>query len=203
MSRERETEGRVRSVCVFCGSSPGSDPTYAEAAVDLGAHLARSGRTLVYGGGSVGLMGTLADSVMANGGKVVGVIPQSLVDHEVGHFGLTELRIVSSMHERKALMAELSDGFMALPGGIGTLEEFFETWTWAQLGLHRKPFGLLNVSGFYDPMLTFLDRLVEHRFVRPEHRSMLCVARNPVTLIAAMEAYTPPPAPKWIDREET
>lgn len=193
----------MQAICVFCGSRPGAHPSYLAAAVELGRLLAESGKTLVYGGGSVGLMGAVADAAMAGGGKVIGVIPQSLVDREVGHQSVTELRIVGSMHERKALMADLSDGFLALPGGIGTLEEFFETWTWGQLGLHRKPFGLLDVEGFYEPMLTFLDRLVEQRFVRPEHRAMLIVAQRPVTMIAAMEAYTPPPVPKWIDRGET
>ncbi|WP_169977451.1 LOG family protein [Tautonia rosea] len=193
----------VQAVCVFCGSSPGADPAYREAAAALGQLLAELGKTLVYGGGSVGLMGVLADAVMAQGGRVIGVIPQSLLDREVGHTELTELHVVGSMHERKAMMAELAEGFLALPGGIGTLEEFFEIWTWGQLGLHRKPFGLLDVEGFYQPMLAFLDRLVEQRFVRPEHRAMLIVARQPVTLLAAMEAYTPPPVPKWIDREAT
>lgn len=193
----------MRTVCVFCGSSPGADPAFGAAAAEVGRLLAESGRTLVYGGGRVGLMGVVADAALAGGGRVIGVIPQSLVDSEVGHGGLTELRVVGSMHERKAIMAELSDGFLAMPGGIGTLEEFFEIWTWGQLGLHRKPFGLLDVARFYGPMLQFLDRLVEQRFVRPEHRAMLCVAGRPVTLLAAMEAYTPPPAPKWIEKEET
>ncbi|MEW4569964.1 TIGR00730 family Rossman fold protein [Tautonia sp. JC769] len=193
----------MQSVCVFCGSSPGADPAYRAAAVSMGRLLAEQGRTLVYGGGSVGLMGVLADAALEHGGDVVGVIPQSLLDREVGHRELPELHVVGSMHERKAMMAELADGFLAMPGGIGTLEEFFEIWTWGQLGLHRKPFGLLDVEGFYQPMLGFLDRMVEQRFVRPEHRAMLIVARQPVTLLAAMEAYTPPPVPNWIDREAT
>ncbi len=193
----------MQAVCVFCGSSPGADPAYREEAAALGRLLAESGKTLVYGGGSVGLMGVLADAALAHGGKVIGVIPQSLVDREVGHSTLTDLRVVGSMHERKAMMADLADGFLALPGGIGTLEEFFEIWTWGQLGLHRKPFGLLDVEGFYQPMLAFLDCLVEQRFVKPEHRAMLIVARQPVTLLAAMEVYTPPPVPKWINQEST
>jgi uncharacterized protein (TIGR00730 family) len=167
----------------------------------MGRLLAESGKTLVYGGGSVGLMGVLADAVLEHGGNVIGVIPQSLLDREVGHRTLPELHVVGSIHERKAMMADLADGFLAMPGGMGTLEEFFEIWTWGQLGLHRKPFGLLDVEGFYQPMLAFLDRLVEQRFVRPEHRAMLIVARRPITLLAAMEAYTPPPVPKWIGRE--
>lgn len=193
----------MQSVCVFCGSSPGLDPAFAASAAEVGRLLAESGRALVYGGGHVGLMGTVADAALRAGGKVVGVIPRSLMDREVGHLGLTDLRVVGSMHERKALMADLSDGFLALPGGIGTLEEFFETWTWAQLGLHAKPFGLLDVQGFYGPLLTFLDRLVEQRFVRQAHRKMLLVGREPGPLLAAMQEHRPPSPPKWIGVEES
>jgi uncharacterized protein (TIGR00730 family) len=190
----------VRSVCVYCGSSLGSDPAFADAARQVGSLLAASGRTLVYGGGRVGLMGAIADASMGAGGRVIGVIPQALVDKEVAHHGLSELRVVGSMHERKALMADLSDGFVALPGGLGTMEELFEVWTWGQLGLHAKPYGLLNVGGFFGSLLAFLDRLVEQRFVRPEHRAMLFVASDPNELIANMSVHHPASAPKWIDR---
>lgn len=193
----------MKSICIFCGSASGADSAYAVAAAEVGRLLAASGRTLVYGGGDVGLMGVAADAAIAAGGKVIGVIPQALVDREVAHHGVSELRVVASMHERKALMAELSDGFLTLPGGIGTLEEFFETWTWAQLGLHAKPFGLLNVNGFYQPLLTFFDRLVEQRFVKQKYLDLLLVDREPAALIGAMEASRPAPSPRWIERDET
>jgi uncharacterized protein (TIGR00730 family) len=193
----------VNNVCVFCGSSPGADPAFAAAADSLGRLLAGSGRTLVYGGGHVGLMGVVADAALAAGGRVIGVIPQSLADKELAHHGLSELRVVASMHERKALMVELSDGFIALPGGIGTLEEFFEVWTWGQLGLHVKPYGLLDVAGFFAPLLMFLDRLVDQRFVLPEHREMLLVDDRAERLLGRMEAHRPTRLPKWIDRTET
>jgi hypothetical protein len=173
------------------------------AAGEVGRLIAASGRTLVYGGGCVGLMGAMANAALEAGGRVIGVIPQALVDLEVAHHGVSELRVVDSMHERKALMADLSDGFMALPGGIGTLEEFFEVWTWSQLGLHAKPYGLLNVAGFYDPLLTFLTRLVEQRFVQPEHHAMVFVDCEPSALIRNMEASRLPHLQKWIDREES
>jgi uncharacterized protein (TIGR00730 family) len=169
----------------------------------MGALLAANQQTLVYGGGCVGLMGVLADAVLAGGGKVIGVIPQSLVDKEVGHFGVTELKVVASMHERKALMAELADAFVALPGGIGTLEELFEVWTWGQLGLHRKPCGLLNVNGFFGPLLAFLDDVTEQRFLRPEQRGMLQVASDPAHLLKLLTEYRPAVQPKWIDRKGT
>lgn len=193
----------VRSVCVFCGSSSGVDPAYAAAAAEMGRLLAESGRTLVYGGGNVGLMGVMADAALGAGGKVIGVIPKALVDREVAHHDVTELRIVASMHERKALMTELSDGFIALPGGVGTLEEFFETWTWAQLGIHSKPFGLLDVNGFFGPLLLFLDQLVEQKFVKPHHYAMLHVDRDPAALLSAMAVERPKVMPKWIKKEET
>lgn len=155
---------------------------------------------VVYGGGHVGLMGAVADAALAAGGSVVGVIPQHMVDREVAHLGLTELRVVRSMHERKAMMAELSDGFLALPGGLGTLEELFEVWTWGQLGLHRKPYGLLDVAGFFQPLLAFLDHQVAERFVRPEHRAMLVVETDPGRLVQRMAAHPPAPLAKWIDR---
>ena len=190
----------VRSLCVFCGSSPGANPVYRAAAEQLGALLAEQGVRLVYGGGHVGLMGTVADAALAAGGSVIGVIPQHMVDREVAHRGLTELRVVRSMHERKAVMAELSDGFVALPGGLGTLEELFEVWTWGQLGLHHKPYALLDVAGFFQPLLAFLDHQVAERFVRPEHRAMLVVETAPERLLQRMRAHEPIPLPKWLDR---
>jgi uncharacterized protein (TIGR00730 family) len=188
----------VRAVCVYCGSSVGADPAFAEAAAQVGRALAGSGRVLVYGGGHVGLMGVLADAALAAGGRVVGVIPQSLVEKELAHGGLTDLRVVPSMHARKALMADLSDGFLALPGGLGTLEELFETWTWGQLGLHAKPYGLLNVGGFFDLLLAFLDRLVEQGFVRAEHREMLLVSPGPAELLGRMAGHRPGRLDRWM-----
>lgn len=190
----------LRSVCVFCGASPGASPVYQEAAVALGRHLAERGLTLVYGGGAVGLMGTVADAALAAGGEVIGIIPQSLQEAEIGHKGLTRLEVVDGMHARKARMAELADAFIALPGGLGTLEELFEVWTWGQLGYHAKPLGLLEVNGFYDPLLTFLDHLVDERFVRAEHRGMLQRGASPEALLDALAAWTPSVAPKWVDR---
>ncbi|MFA5028458.1 MAG: TIGR00730 family Rossman fold protein [Candidatus Methylomirabilota bacterium] len=189
----------MRTICVFCGARPGRDPDFAEAARRFGGHLARSGRTLVYGGGHVGMMGILADAALAGGGRVIGVIPRTLADKALAHPGLSELRVVESMHERKALMAELSDGFVALPGGIGTLEELFEIWTWGQLGLHRKPYGLLEVNGFYRPLLAFLDSLVPAGFVHPEHRETLAVDSDPEALLRRMATLRPAQIPKWLD----
>ncbi|MEO6525256.1 MAG: TIGR00730 family Rossman fold protein, partial [Gemmatimonadaceae bacterium] len=163
----------LETMCVFCASSPGADPRYLAAAQSFGELLARSGRRIVYGGGNTGLMGSLADAALAAGGEVIGVMPRHLVDREVAHSNLTRLDIVASMHERKARLAEMADAFVALPGGLGTLEEFTEIWTWGQLGLHRKPYGLLNVAGYYTPLMTFLDHAVAERFVRPEHRAMV------------------------------
>jgi uncharacterized protein (TIGR00730 family) len=181
----------------------GTDPAFASAARDVGRALAESGRTLVYGGGNVGLMGVVADAAMAAGGTVIGVIPQALVDREVAHHRITDLHVVGSMHERKAMMADLSDGFLALPGGVGTLEEFFEIWTWAVLGLHAKPFGLLDVKGFYRPLLAFLNQLVDQQFVKPKYRAMLLVGDEPATLMDSMAAKRAVPTPKWIDERET
>lgn len=191
----------MRRLSVFCGSSPGADPAYAEAARSLGRLLAERGIGLVYGGGNVGLMGVLADSVLAAGGTAIGVIPRSLEAREVAHRGLSELHVVGSMHERKALMAELSDGFVMLPGGIGTLEEFFEVWTWAGLGLHQKPCGLLNVRGFYAPLIAFLDQLVAQRFLQPAHRAMVMVEECAEPLLQRFASYAPPAVEKWLDRE--
>jgi uncharacterized protein (TIGR00730 family) len=187
--------------CVFSGSSPGTRPAYTQAAIDLGHLLAAADIGLVYGGASVGLMGALADSVLQAGGEVIGVIPQSLVDKEVAHEGLSDLRVTKSMHERKALMADLADGFIALPGGIGTLEELFEVWTWAQLGHHAKPCALLNIEGFYDGLVTFLDHVATEGFLKPLHRTMLLNEPDPATLLRAMRQYAPPAADgKWITR---
>ena len=193
----------LETICVFCASSPGADPRYVAAAQTFGELLARSRRRIVYGGGNTGLMGALADSALAAGGEVIGVMPRHLVDREVAHTGLTRLDIVTSMHERKARLAEMADGFVALPGGLGTLEELTEIWTWGQLGLHRKPYGLLNVADYYGSLLAFLDHAVAERFIRPEHRAILRVADEPAALLAAMEAAPPPAMPKWLDRATT
>ena len=192
----------LRRVCVFCGSSSGHNPGFRRLAERLGRVLAGQGLGLVFGGGRVGLMGAVADAALAAGGEVIGVIPQALMDREIGHRGLTDLRIVGSMHERKALMAELADGFIALPGGIGTLEELFEIWTWAQLGLHAKPCGLLDGDGFFQPLVGFLDRLVLTGFVRPQHRSMLHCAESPEALLAAFAGYQAPLVAKWVGPAE-
>jgi uncharacterized protein (TIGR00730 family) len=192
----------MNRLCVFCGSSPGRDPAYLAVATELGTLLAKRGFGLVYGGASIGLMGALADAAQAAGGEVIGVIPRALVEWEVAHSGLAELRIVASMHERKALMAELSDGFIALPGGIGTLEELFEIWTWAQLGSHSKPCALLNALGFYDRLLGFLDFVMGEAFMRPIHRNMLLVGETPEGLLEKMAGYSAPPETRWIGREE-
>jgi uncharacterized protein (TIGR00730 family) len=192
----------MNSVCVFCGSHPGNDPAYAEAARTLGRTLAERDITLVYGGGHVGLMGVVADSALGAGGEAIGVMPKSLVDREIGHTGLTKLHVVSSMHERKALMSELSEGFVALPGGNGTLEEFFEVLTWAQLGEHGKPCGLLNVAGYYDPLLAVFDRMVDRAFLREEHRGLVIVEEDPSALLERFDNYEPPRTIKWIDDSE-
>jgi uncharacterized protein (TIGR00730 family) len=189
-------------LCVFCGSNPGSQPVYLEMARLLGKTLAENGIGLVYGGASVGLMGAVADAAQAAGGEVIGVIPRSLLQKELAHTGLTDLRIVESMHERKALMAELSDGFIALPGGIGTLEELFEVWTWAQLGHHTKPCSLLNVAGFYDSLAVFLDHLVDQAFVKAPQRHMLIVENDVDALLAAIRGYEPPTVSKWITKQD-
>ena len=193
----------MKSVCVFCGSSPGNDPAYAEAARQLGRTLAESGIRLVYGGGHVGLMGVVADAALKAGGGVVGVMPKSLIDCEIGHDGLTKLHVVGSMHERKALMSELSDGFVALPGGAGTLEEFFEVFTWALLGEHRKPCGLLNVAGYHDPLLAVFDHMVDRGFLKQEHRDMVLVDEYPGTLLEKLRTYRPPEAAKWANPRES
>lgn len=177
----------MKTVCVYCGSSPGARPAYLEAATSLGSHLARDGKRLVYGGACVGVMGRVADAVLEAGGEVVGVIPQGLMERDLAHQGLTQLHVVATMHERKAMMAELSDAFMALPGGIGTFEELFEILTWAQLGIHQKPCGLLNVAGYYDQLLAFLDHSVREGFLAPKHRSLLQVESDPEALLMRLE----------------
>jgi uncharacterized protein (TIGR00730 family) len=193
----------VRRVCVYAGSNPGNDPAYADAARRFGSHLAERGITLVYGGGKVGLMGVIADAALAAGGEVIGVMPQALIDREIGHPALTELKVVDSMHERKALMAELSDAFVAVPGGIGTLEELIEIYTWSQLGIHHKACGVLNVNGYYDGLAAFLDHAVTEGFLRPQHRAVLCVAEDPADLLDHLAAYTPPTVRKWLELDQT
>jgi uncharacterized protein (TIGR00730 family) len=193
----------VKRVCIFCGSSGGADPAFTHAAEEVGAVLAKRSLGLVYGGGNVGLMGVLADAALSRGGEVIGVIPQALVDRELAHRGVTDLRIVESMHERKATMADLSDAFIALPGGYGTLEEFCEILTWAQLGLHRKPFGLLNVARFYDHFVAQIDHAVSMKFIRPEHRELLMVEQEIHLLLERFDNFKPLPVHKWIGRQET
>jgi uncharacterized protein (TIGR00730 family) len=191
-----------RRICVFCGSNSGTNPAYRDAAIHLGSLLAERGIELVYGGGNVGLMGVLADSVLEANGRVIGVIPESLMAKEVGHLGLTELRIVKSMHERKALMADLSDGFIAMAGGFGTFEEFCEVVTWSQLAIHAKPCGLLNVEGYYDPLLQLFDQAVREGFLREENRRLVLEDRDPESLLKKMADFAPIPADKWIWKVE-
>lgn len=193
----------MRRLCVFCGSSIGNKESYEHAARATGALLASRGIGLVYGGGNVGLMGVIADAVMEHGGEVIGVIPQALADREIAHSQITELRVVDSMHTRKATMADLADGFIAMPGGVGTFEEFFEVVTWTQLGLHRKPCGLLNVSGFYTPLAAFIDQAVSEGFIKPIHRAAIVVDDEPERLLNTLMSIQLPDVPKWIRREET
>jgi uncharacterized protein (TIGR00730 family) len=192
----------IRSLCVFCGANLGARAEYTDAARTVGRLLGERGIRLVYGAGNVGLMGVLADSCLAAGGEVIGVIPDALVRHEVAHLGLTELRVVNSMHERKAMMADLSDAFMALPGGLGTFEELFEIWTWSQLGLHQKPLGLVNVSGYYDPLIALADHGLKEGFLRQQHLDTLIVETDPHSLLQALERFTPAFTPKWIERDQ-
>jgi uncharacterized protein (TIGR00730 family) len=193
----------LSSVCVFCGSNAGVDPRYLEAAVDTGRALAERGLRLVYGGAHVGMVGALADAAIGAGGEVTGVIPRQIVDLEVGHNGVADLRVVDSMHERKALMADLADAFIALPGGIGTFEELFEVFTWAHLGLHRKPLGLLDVAGYYGPLEVLLDHAVDQRFLRPETRAMLVRDETLDGLLERFGAWRPVGGPRWIGRDGT
>jgi len=192
----------MQAVCVFCGSNSGARGAYADAARGLGRTIAERGLTLVYGGAAVGLMGMVADATLASGGKVVGIIPMALVEREIAHGGLTEQHHVKSMHERKAMMADRSDAFLALPGGAGTLEETFESWTWGQLGHHQKPVGLLNVDRFFDSLLAFLDHQVREGFTRREHRDMLIVESDPLEMLERFASYRAPVVKKWIRTAE-
>jgi uncharacterized protein (TIGR00730 family) len=193
----------MQRICVFCGSSVGNEPAFQAAAAALGRALAERGSTLVYGGGNIGLMGVIADQVLQDGGRVIGVIPRQLVEKELAHRGISDLRIVGSMHERKALMAELADGFIALPGGYGTVEEFSEVLTWGQLGLHQKPMGMLNVAGYFDHFLRFLDHAVHVRLLRPEHRQLVLESDSAEGILQRLTAWQPQPIPKWIQPDET
>jgi hypothetical protein len=192
----------LRFVTVFCGSNHGFEAIYTAAARDLGALLARSGISIVYGGGRVGLMGELADSALAAGGEVIGIIPRALWEREVGHRALSKLHVVETMHARKEMMASLADAFIALPGGLGTLEEIFEVWTWAQLGIHRKPLGFLEVDGFWSPLMQFLDRSVTAGFLRPQHRAIAFVEEGAEVLLQRFAAYEAPNVHKWMTKEE-
>jgi uncharacterized protein (TIGR00730 family) len=192
----------MKSVCVFAGSSSGARAEYAAGARELGRALAARGIDLVYGGARVGLMGALADEVLLAGGRAIGVMPESLVAKEVAHRGLTQLHVVKTMHERKAMMSDLAQGFIALPGGMGTLDELFEIVTWAQLGMHVKPCGVLNLQGYFDRLLAFIEHSVAERFVRPEHGSMILVGRTAGDLLDAMSSHRPPIVEKWIEREQ-
>ncbi len=193
----------IESICVFCGGNPGARPSYTAAAVRFGEVLAERGIALVYGGSSVGLMGVIADSVLRKGGKAFGVLPHFMVPKEIAHPSLTELDLVGSMHERKARMAARADAFVALPGGFGTLDELFEILTWAQLGLHRKPIGLLNVDGYYDALLAFLDHATGEQLLRAEHRAMLIVESDPARLVDRLGSYEAPTVEKWIKPSQT
>jgi hypothetical protein len=194
----------MEAICVFCGSSKGANGLYASVAVELGRLLARRGIRLIYGGGNVGLMGVLARAALQEGGRVVGVIPEHLMAFEVSLPEATEMHVVGSMHERKALMADLSEAFVALPGGLGTLEELFEVWTWAQLGLHRKPLALLDAGGYFAPLVAFLDHAMEEGFLKPVHRGMVLVEKEPARLLDALASHRIPDEAldlgRWIDR---
>lgn len=192
--------GSMRRICVFCGSSSGSRPAYRQAAEELGRYLAAAKIGLVFGGGKVGLMGAVADAALAAGGEVIGVIPEHLMAREVGHLGLTKMHVVRSMHERKAMMSDLSDAFLVLPGGFGTLEEFCEVLTWSQLGLHQKPCGLLNVEDYYSPLLQMFDRAVEERFLKAENRRIVLSHTQVAELIERMKSWQPIPVEKWLDQ---
>ncbi|MBP0596079.1 TIGR00730 family Rossman fold protein [Paraburkholderia sp. LEh10] len=192
----------MKAVCVYCGSSNGAKPLYRDAAKAFGRALVAANLSLVYGGGKVGLMGVIADEVMAAGGRAIGVIPELLVDKEVGHDGLSELHVVPDMHHRKKMMANLSDAFVALPGGAGTLEELFEVYTWAQLGYHHKAVAVLNIDGFYDPLISLLGHTVQEGFMRQAYFDILQIDTDPAALIAKLQRYQPPVADKWADRRE-
>lgn len=193
----------INSICIYCGSSPGRLEAYTTAAYELAEALVSRNIRLVYGGAGIGIMGEVANRVLKLGGEVVGVIPKALAHKEVAHDNLTALHVTESMHERKMLMADLADGFIALPGGIGTLEELFEIWTWAQLGFHQKPCGLLNVAGYYDALIEFLDHVQAEQFVKPHHRGMLVVETDPGTLLDRYAQYRPPAIKRWVEKDET
>ncbi len=193
----------MNRICVFCGSKTGSEPLFLEMAIRLGQVLAERGLDLVYGGASIGLMGAVADSVIAGGGKVVGVIPEAMSSKEVAHDGLTEMHVVSSMHERKSMMARLADAFVALPGGFGSFEELLEMITWAQLGIHRKPVGILNVSGYYDPLIQLFERAIEEGFIKPRNRQLFVIEREPDRLLQTLVAHRLPEVKRWITERET
>jgi uncharacterized protein (TIGR00730 family) len=203
ISGRRNTLAAMERVLVFCGSSPGGRPDYVQAATALGEVLAARHLGLVYGGAQVGMMGAVADAVLAGGGEVIGVIPRTLVEREVAHTGLSDLRVVETMHERKALMESLADGVVALPGGFGTLDELFEILTWAQLGLHTKPVGLINVAGYWEQLMHFIDHVVQERFLRSEQRDALLIADTAAGLLEQMAAYQPVTLDKWSDRSDT
>lgn len=192
----------MKSICVYCGSSVGASPVYAEAAKALATQFVANNIALVYGGGNVGLMGVIADEVLRLGGQATGVIPQALMNKEVGHTGLSKLHIVKNMHERKAMMADLSDGFIAMPGGVGTLEELFEVFTWAQLGFHTKPIGLLNVDGFYDSLMSFLQHTVQSKFLKAEHLAMLFNEAEPANLVQRFKHHQPVLVDKWLKKQD-
>ncbi len=192
----------LSSVAVYCGSSPGADPRFAEAATALGRLLAEREIRLVYGGGHVGLMGVLADAALRHGGEVYGVITRALEEREIAHQGLTALEVVETMHERKAVMADTADAFIMLPGGFGTLDEFFEVVTWTQLGIHSKPCGVLNVNGFFDPLLALLETATQQRFLRPEHRDLVVTEASPVSLVERLSSWAPLTVAKWLDRSQ-
>ncbi|WP_028218539.1 LOG family protein [Paraburkholderia oxyphila] len=192
----------MKAVCVYCGSSMGARPVYNEAAQAFGRALVDANLALVYGGGKVGLMGVIADTVMAHGGRAIGVIPELLVDKEVGHNGLTELHVVPDMHQRKKMMADLSDGFVAMPGGVGTLEELFEVYTWAQLGYHHKPVGVLNIDSFYNPLIALLEHTVSEGFMRQAYLDLLQIDSDPAALIGKLKRYHAPAKDKWADLRE-
>jgi uncharacterized protein (TIGR00730 family) len=192
----------MKRICVFCGSQVGTNPLYRQAAQELGHLLVQRGYGLVYGGGHVGLMGVIADAVLQGGGEVIGVIPEAMVARELAHRGVTQLYVVASMHERKARMAELAEAFIALPGGYGTLEEFFEVVTWAQLGIHRKPIGLLNVAGYFDALATLVEHAITEGFIRPEHRQLVVLAEHPHALLETLTHHTVPATPPGLTPEE-
>ena len=200
---EEGAEHSMRSVCVFCGSKTGTNPIYRSAAIKLGAEIARRELKLIYGAGNIGLMGVVADAALMHGGHVTGVIPHALMESEVGHLGLTSLQVVDSMHERKARMAELSDAFIAMPGGYGTFEEFCEVLTWVQLGIHHKPCAILNVNGYYDPLIALFDKAVEEGFLKAKNREIVIVGTDPVELLDRLASYEAPETKQLITASES